>query len=505
MMNPMLPAEEGCPSTSAAAVSYACSQGDTRDHLAREAYSYRLVYEAFAPLLRRWGEVREVPLAESRLDFALRSLARTGKRPLHLSFLPLHLGYLTSLAPNVAFPFWEFPDIPDENLDDNPRNHWRRIADRQTLLLTACTFTRDAFRRAGVEAPIHVVPVPLDDRYFRVPEWQPGQRVTLDCPARVLSQTESPPLTLGIPWDAYPGGSGSTKQWLRYWYGRQVRPRLPTEWAKRLSWMLHPERRPSTNAAVLPRAADPPLELDGIVYTAIFNPFDPRKNWADLLSAFVHALGDRPDATLVLKLVIARDLAERGLLGVVSHYRSLGLKHRCKIAIISEYLTEEQLQALAHASTYLVSATRAEGANLPLQNFLAAARPAVSPNHTAMADYFHNEMGFVVAAHPAPTRWPHAPDQQLRTTWHAPVWASLRDQLRASYDVARDRPRQYQRLATRSREQIEDHAGRERVWPLLAAALNAALARGTAREEVQDARPVAATPEYGSQAPVLAR
>src|SRR5260370_33911129 len=32
------------------------------------------------------------------------------------------------------------------------------------------------------------------------------------------------------------------------------------------------------------------LDLSGIVYTTILNPFDPRKNWQDLFSAFLLAL-----------------------------------------------------------------------------------------------------------------------------------------------------------------------------------------------------------------------
>src|SRR5262245_17113889 len=73
------------------------------------AYSYHFVFRAFADLLGRWGHVREVTNPESRLDFALHVARREGLRPVHLSFLPLHLTYLTRHAPNVAFPFWEFP------------------------------------------------------------------------------------------------------------------------------------------------------------------------------------------------------------------------------------------------------------------------------------------------------------------------------------------------------------------------------------------------------------
>src|SRR5262249_41541279 len=140
-----------------------------------------------------------------------------------------------------------------------------------------------------------------------------------------------------------------------------------------------------------------------------------------------------------------------------------------------------QMVELARGSTYYVNATRAEGACLPLQDFLAAGRPGISPLHTAMTDYFHDELGFVVDSRPEPARWPHDPEEWCSTTWHHLSWPSLSEQLRAGYAVATDRPRHYRVLASRSREQIEDFASAERVWPRLAAALHT-VACGTLRK-----------------------
>ena len=239
--------------------------------------------------------------------------------------------------------------------------------------------------------------------------------------------------------------------------------------------LLHPERRRLPDPPVALEATD--VELTGVVYTTIFNPFDPRKNWSDLLSAFLYALGARPDATLVLKLVVSRELAGRALEGIVGFYRRLKIEHQARVIFITEYLTDEEMLDLTGASTFYVSASRGEGANLPLQNFLAAGRPGISPRHTAMLDYFHDEIGFVVASQPEPARFPHDPDGPLTTTWHRPVWQSLYEQFRASYELAISQPRRFQALALRGREQIEDFARSEAVWPRLAAALNAAAAR----------------------------
>src|SRR5262249_55124532 len=124
--------------------------GDAAEHLGTEAYSYHFVERAFRPLFERVGPVTEVDHPESRLDHAVRAARRAGCDPVHVAFAPLQRVYLGSLAPNVAFPFWEFPDLPRGDFDDNPRNDWVRIAERLDLVLCASEFTRQAFLRAGV-------------------------------------------------------------------------------------------------------------------------------------------------------------------------------------------------------------------------------------------------------------------------------------------------------------------------------------------------------------------
>jgi len=228
---------------------------------------------------------------------------------------------------------------------------------------------------------------------------------------------------------------------------------------------------------------EPRLELSGVVYTTILNPFDLRKDWQDLLSALLLGLGDRPDVTLVFKLVVCPELAAQAVNGMLHYYGRLGLTHRCRIVLVTQYLSEDQMVQLARASTYYVNAARAEGACLPLQNYLAARRPGITPLHTAMLDYFDEELGFVVASHPEPASWPHDPEERISTRWHRLVWQSLHDQLRASYDVARQNLSRYRADANRGRERMNDHANAERVWPRLAAALDLAAESGWKREE----------------------
>src|SRR5438270_7899974 len=48
-------------------VSSLYSSEEMSQRIGREAYSYRFVFDAFAPLLERWGRTFEVTQAESRL------------------------------------------------------------------------------------------------------------------------------------------------------------------------------------------------------------------------------------------------------------------------------------------------------------------------------------------------------------------------------------------------------------------------------------------------------
>src|SRR5262249_23162745 len=164
-------------------------------------------------------------------------------------------------------------------------------------------------------------------------------------------------------------------------------------------------------------------------------------------------------------------------------YQHLGIDHRCKIVFVTTYLSDAQMVDLARGSTFYLNASHAEGACLPLQDFLAAGRPGIAPIHTALTDYFRDDVGLIVASHPEPTYWPHDPDQRCSTTWHRIVWEDLHDQLQASYALARQDQDHYQTLAANGLKRIRGYASAEQVWPRLEAALNL-VADGETRPEI---------------------
>jgi glycosyltransferase involved in cell wall biosynthesis len=443
--------------------------------LGETGYSYEFVLRAFWPLLERYGELTRIGRPESQVDFAIRRLKARGRRPLHVSFRPFTDAYLSQNAPNVLYPFWEFPDIPGSDYKDNPRNNWVRIANRASLILTGSTFTAAALARAGVKTPLRVVPVPVGPACFEVPDWIRGQSVVVDCPAYVLVQPEVPELHAVDP-DVRPGPNSVAfrlknyvKSLLRRAWVDGLKPLLPLRLSKALVAAKNAFKRAwSEGETELPAAVDK-LELSGIVYTSILNPDDKRKNWQDLITAFLLALGDRDDATLVLKLAASYQAPVRELL---AFYNKLAVPHRARIILVTEYLSDAQMGEFTRGSTFYVNASRAEGSCLPLQDFLAAGRPGIAPANTAMSDYFDAWVGYVVESHPEPCPWPQDDTGRLHTTWHRIVWSSLRDQFAASYQAAKDDAETYQQLSAQARLRMKSWASSDAVWPKLREALD---------------------------------
>jgi len=319
-------------------------------------YSHDFVAKAFAPLLARYGEVRAVVDPRRNLQQEVDRLIAAQRRPVHFSVLPLQDVVLGERVANIAVPAWEFPDAPNEGFDGNPQNDWGATADRCDLVLVSGPFTKAALAGSGTTTAIGIVPVPVDDSYFTVPEWSPEHTVTLECRGYVFG--------------------------------------------------------PDNNL----RVADSESSQ---------NPDSVRR--------------------------------------VIEFYRGRDVRHRCRLVVICDFLTEAQLLELTTATTFYLQATKAEGNCLPLMNHLAAGRPGVSPDHSSVGDYFDAQSGFVVASHPEPSAWPHDLRLRQRTTWARIVWPSLRDQIQASYRMASGSAVAYKRLSRSCRARMLDWAGNEAV------------------------------------------
>jgi hypothetical protein len=466
---------QGSPRRAVLLTSY--NTGATRgQNLGVPGYSYDIVAGLFVPLLARWGEVIPVARETTALETAAREARQRGLDPVQVSFLPFQDFCPALSVPNIIVPAWEFPDVPDHVFDGNPHNDWVATARACDVVVVGGQFTVDTFQRAGIATPIRIVPVPTPDEYFRIPAWRGDHPLHIPRPAYVFPHPDVPDAAM---WDApehrtrdeappAPSFRGRLRDRMRLIYSQYLKPLVPPAGHTLLKTLT---RRLGRNAwdRYVESCRRPYVDLSGVVYTCIFNPSDGRKNWEDLLTGFVWALRDRADATLVVKLVTKnRTWIDR----ILMYYRCVGLAHRCKVVFITDYLKDEHMLDLLRASAYYLTTTRAEGNCLPVMNYLAAGRPCVSPCHTAIGDYFTNEMGFIVEAHPEPSIWPHDSRLRFRTTWNRVVWTSLVEQLRQSYHVARhDRPA-YDALSMGGRNKMAQWASVESVWPRLRATLD---------------------------------
>ncbi len=442
-------------------------------NLGTAGYSYDFVAKLFARCFERRAQVILVNEPEHQLDKAAENARQQGLDPIHVSFLPFQDVHFCSTTPNIVVPAWEFPDVPNQAFDGDPRNDWVAMANRCELVIVGGPFTVDALRRGGTTSPIRVVPVPTPEAYFAVDDWQADQRSHLECrvywpttttQVQATTQNERRYL-LRQSKEAFTQSLGALQKAAigleryhkisGYFRARRIERRR-----RKTQRQITEARRSAPERIELDHPFTDTLDTSGVVYSSVFNPDDGRKNWQDLLNGFLYALADKPDATLILKLITRRAEAARQ---VINYYINRDVPHTCRVGFIVDFLSDEKMVQLASASTYYLQTTKAEGNCLPLMNYMASGRPGVSPNHSAMSDYFDHNVGFVVDSHPEPAAWPHDSQLRLRTTWGRIVWPSVQQQVRRSYEVATSDIKAYHALALEGRQRMQNWASFETV------------------------------------------
>ena len=175
---------------------------------------------------------------------------------------------------------------------------------------------------------------------------------------------------------------------------------------------------PTGEEAGLWRPGTSRVALDGFVCAAVHGGWD--RSWGELLSAWVEVCGGDALATLVVKTAGLDQDTRNNLAGTL---RRLG-PFACRVVILDGAL-EGGLDALVGASAFYLCASASEAAPLPLLHFLAAGRPAVSPDHSALADLIDADTSFVVASGLEYESWPGDVEERLAATGWRLDWESL--------------------------------------------------------------------------------
>lgn len=196
------------------------------------------------------------------------------------------------------------------------------------------------------------------------------------------------------------------------------------------------------------------LELSGVIFTALFNPYDGRKNWADMLTAFCAAFRDVPDATLIFKLGHREyESAMHDMLIWMARMPS----YKCRVILLHGYLEGSEFDSLIRASAFAVNASHGEGQCLPLMEFLSCGKPAIAPRHSAMLDYIDEDVAFVVDSWLDASAWSHDPRLAYRTCRHQLNWQSLVKAYRSAYNCAKEEPERYQRMSQTAIARARQH------------------------------------------------
>ena len=380
------------------------NKSNIQQNLGRPEYSYYFVLKEFRPVLERLGQVIEVSHPDELVDRLYFDCLSRGEDCVFLSFSPPHRTPIHYACPTIPVFAWEFSTIPTESWQGESRHDWRVVLQACGRAITHSTFTVNAVRDVmGADYPICAIPAPVWDRFAARGE-QLAKRPVVDLVTLNLR---------GLLIDSR---------------RTDLRPYGP------------PRLREGTPMSFAGPPQDCQLQLEGVVYTSVFNPYDGRKNWQDMVSAFCTTFRDISDVTLVLKLT-HHDIADA--LSDMLHHLYKNQSFQCRIVLIHGYLADADYEALVQATSYVVNSSYGEGQCLPLMEFMSCGKPAIAPLNTAMADYVSSDNAFIVDFTEELTAWPHDPRAAYRTMRYITDWDSLCLAYRASYDVAKTDEQRY--------------------------------------------------------------
>ncbi|MEM6900330.1 MAG: hypothetical protein AAF583_11215, partial [Pseudomonadota bacterium] len=196
------------------------------------------------------------------------------------------------------------------------------------------------------------------------------------------------------------------------------------------------------------------ITIEGVIYTAILNPYDGRKNWQDMVLAFCWAFRETEDATLVLK-VSAQHVVQFS--DELIFYLQRLAPFKCRVLAIQAYLDGETYDALLDGTTFYVNTSYGEGQSIPLCEALSGGIPAIAPKHTAMRDYVFDDSSVIFETNAELTHWQHDPRRAYRCLHFRPDFASLVEAYERSYEIAAQNPEAYKSMSDAVMKQLEAH------------------------------------------------
>ncbi|MGQ9427454.1 glycosyltransferase [Gilvimarinus sp. F26214L] len=464
-------------------------------------YSYYFVLKEFLPLLRSIGTVHVVDTPEDADVLCVR-LGEEGKVNVFLQFTAPHNVARDVRCPVIPVFAWEFDTIPTDTWNGDGYNNWRLALAKSRGAITHSHGTVTAVKQVlGEDYPVVAIPAPVWDRcadtrrlVLGLTTEQRLQGGVLDffgvvCDSRDVDFGTVLKATFGDPTQSQFGEQVEEEPENQTMPRRSLRFRLGT--AKMLLIQIYHEcfadlvpgfieralavlvnglrplyRKVLPKAPIHAETASEPsdtdrknmVELTGVVYTSLFNPYDGRKNWETMLTAFCWAFRDTEDATLLIKVSTNNVVFFTDQ--VVDYLRRLP-PFKCRVVVIKAFLENEHYQRMLEASSYYVNTSYGEGQCLPLMEFLASGVPALAPVNSAMKDYMSKDVGFVIDSRPELASWQHDERRLLRTFHHRVDWQSTVDAFTHSYELMKNDPQRYRAMSLAAAERMRQHCSIE--------------------------------------------
>jgi len=387
-------------------------------------YSYRIVLQQFLPALEQLDRVVRVERPEVEVPPIVEECRSRREACLHLSFAPPQLTPLTLGCRTIPVFAWEFPDIPAESWGGDPRNSWHHVFERTGCAITHSEFAARAVRRVMGDAfPILACPSPVWDDFAPATEF-----------------STPPPACVEVGDGAFVVDSGALRGEVESAAGLTASCTLDLD-------ELLAEDAPSATR----------LELDGVVYTSVFNPGDFRKNWKRMVMTFVGTFRETRDAVLVLKFVHWNHGYWLGELHELIYKLS---PFQCRVVALGGYLEAMAFSALVDGTTFTLNTSTGEGQCLPMMEFMSRGKPAVSPGHTAFEDYVDDSNAFLIDGGRRETGFPQDPRGKLLTSAFEFDSDSYARALTESYEVSKRQPARYAEMGRAASERLRLHASR---------------------------------------------
>lgn len=328
-------------------------------------YSYSAVASKF---LNSFKSAGFIPIEIDRPEIYMAPPISNHSRAVHVMFKPYQEFRLLKRTTNIAHVAWEFEDLPrreswpigDERRRDPFADYVHMLRIPQHIWVGS-NFTKSIFEKFGIKN-VDLVPAPI-----------------------------FAPMIAGRDFD-------KTLQTIA-----QV-GRLHLSQVKCIQMSENVIRNPET--VVFREHTAPVSSLirnDRTVFLLVANPGDLRKNLPALIDGFSIAAQKDPSLVLIIKLTIdnhhvtLKSVLRDGLPKLYQNNEmAFGDVAPCNIFVITEFLTQEQLEAIYCCSDFYLSAAIAEGQNLPLQEAMAFGVIPVCGNHTAMNDYVTADNGVLM-------------------------------------------------------------------------------------------------------------